>query len=92
MNYGYACTRVSVLKSKLLSTDSINSILKVPSPSEVIRILEETEYSKDLDELSINHKGVKLIELALGRNMAREFRKISFVTPNKSMNMIRARN
>ncbi|MFH1835870.1 MAG: ATP synthase A1 subunit C [Methanobacteriota archaeon] len=88
INYGYACTRIGVLKRSLMSPESIRNLASSSSSSEVIRMLGETDYAKDLDEMSIKHRGGNLIEMAIGRNIAREFRKIAVMTPYKSRDAI----
>ncbi len=73
--YVYTNTRVRVLKSKLLSRDDMEKIMKM-SISEIARFLQEREYKKEFDDLGRVLSGTNLIEYALNRNMENQFSSI----------------
>ena len=49
--------------------------------SEITRIIGETEYKQEIDELGTTFKGIDLIEVALSWNLAKEYQKIQEITP-----------
>lgn len=51
------------------------------SVSEITRIIGETEYKQEIDELGTIFKGIDLIEVALSWNLAKEYQKIQEITP-----------
>ena len=48
---------------------------------EITRVIQETEYKQEIDELSPVFKGIDLIEVALSWNLAKEYQKILEITP-----------
>ncbi|MBI2084340.1 MAG: V-type ATPase subunit [Candidatus Aenigmarchaeota archaeon] len=73
--YVYTNTRVRVMKSKLLSRDDFEKLMKM-SIAEISRFLEEREYKKEFDELGRLLSGTNLIEYALNRNLEDQFSSI----------------
>ena len=51
---------------------------------EITRIIGETEYKQEIDELGATFKGIDLIEVALSWNLAKEYQKIQEITPGNS--------
>jgi V/A-type H+-transporting ATPase subunit C len=78
--YIYVCTRMRVRRSKLLPPEEYLRMLNMSLP-EITRIIEETEYKKEIDELATSFKGVDLIEIGISWNMAKEFQKIIEIAP-----------
>jgi V/A-type H+/Na+-transporting ATPase subunit C len=78
--YIYVCTRMRVRKAKLLPRDEYMRMLNMSIP-EITRIIEETEYKQEIDELGTTFKGIDLIEVALSWNLAKEYQKIQEITP-----------
>ncbi len=78
--YIYLCTRMRVRKSKLIQRDEYFRMLNMSLP-EITRVIEETAYKKEIDELGSNFKGIDLIEVALSWNLAKEYQKILEITP-----------
>lgn len=78
--YVYVCTRMRVRKSKLIPREDYLRILNMSLP-EITRFIEETEYKKEIDELSPSFQGIDLIELALSWNLAKEYQQIQKITP-----------
>jgi V/A-type H+-transporting ATPase subunit C len=79
-SYIYVCTRMRVRKAKLLPRDEYMRMLNMSIP-EITRIIEETEYKQEIDELGTTFKGIDLIEVALSWNLAKEYQKIQDITP-----------
>ena len=78
--YIYVCTRMRMRKSKLLPKEEYQRMLNM-SVSEITRIIGETEYKQEIDELGTTFKGIDLIEVALSWNLAKEYQKIQRITP-----------
>lgn len=78
--YIYVCTRMRMRKAKLLPRDEYMRMLNM-SVSEITRIIGETEYKQEIDELGTTFKGIDLIEVALSWNLAKEYQKIQEITP-----------
>jgi V/A-type H+/Na+-transporting ATPase subunit C len=78
--YIYVCTRMRMRKSKLLPKEEYQRMLNM-SVSEITRIIGETEYKQEIDELGTTFKGIDLIEVALSWNLAKEYQKIQKITP-----------
>jgi V/A-type H+-transporting ATPase subunit C len=69
-----------VRRSKLIQRDEYLRMLNMSLP-EITRVIEETAYKQEIDELGANFKGIDLIEVALSWNLAKEYRKILEITP-----------
>ncbi len=78
--YIYVCTRMRVRKAKLLPREEYMRMLNM-SVAEITRIIEETEYKQEIDELGTTFKGMDLMEVALSWNLAKEYQKIQEITP-----------
>ena len=78
--YIYVCTRMRVRKSKLIPRDEYMRMLNMSLP-EITRVIQETEYKQEIDELGTVFKGIDLIEVALSWNLAKEYQKIQEITP-----------
>ena len=60
----YVCTRMRVRKSKLLPREEFMRMLNMSLP-EITRVIEETSYKQEIDELGTTFKGIDLLEVAL---------------------------
>jgi len=78
--YIYVCTRMRVRKAKLIQRDEYLRMLNMSLP-EITRVIEETAYKQEIDELGTSFKGIDLIEVALSWNLAKEYQKILEITP-----------
>jgi V/A-type H+-transporting ATPase subunit C len=78
--YIYVCTRMRVRKAKLLPEEEYIRLLNMSLP-EITRFIEETQYKREIDELSAAFGGIDLIELALSWNLAKEYQAIIAITP-----------
>ncbi len=75
--YGYAYARVCAMKSLLLKRGFILSLLRVRSVSEIVEMLERTQYRDVLVEYNKKYHGSKLIEVATTQYLAHVIKKIS---------------
>ncbi|MEK6973509.1 MAG: V-type ATPase subunit [archaeon] len=73
--YAYTNTRVRVMKSKLLEKEDYDRIMKM-SVNELTRFLGETDYKREIDELSTRYSGMELIENAMNKNLENSFKRI----------------
>lgn len=78
--YIYVCTRMRMRKAKLLPKEEYMRMLNM-SVSEITRIIGESEYKQEIDELGTTFKGIDLIEVGLSWNLAKEYQKIQEITP-----------
>jgi len=74
-NYAYACARVRVKKSLLLTKDNYPK-LHMMDLNEIGRFMGETQYQVEMAELASQYSGVDLIELGTSRNLARVYHTI----------------
>ncbi|HHI30151.1 ATP synthase A1 subunit C [Methanosarcinales archaeon ex4572_44] len=73
--YAYITARVRARKKKLIPKDTYPKLLNMELP-EIIRFIEESEYKRDVDELSARFRAIDLLEHALNRNLGASYRKL----------------
>jgi V/A-type H+/Na+-transporting ATPase subunit C len=78
--YIYVCTRMRIRMSKLIPREEYIRLLNMGIP-EITRFIEETEYKREIDELSPSFHGIDLVELGLSWNLAKEYQNIQKITP-----------
>jgi len=78
--YIYVSTRLRVRKAKLLAPEEYQRMLNMGLP-EIIRLIGETEYQKEVDELGTSFEGIDLIEVALSWNLAKEYQRVIDLAP-----------
>ncbi len=83
VKYAYIVARVRAMKSKLIPKEMYPKFLNMDIP-EIIRFIEESEYKKEVDELSKKYKGIDLFEHALNLNLALTYRKLIEVSQNEA--------
>jgi V/A-type H+-transporting ATPase subunit C len=69
-----------VRRSRLIQRDEYLRMLNMSLP-EITRVIEETSYKQEIDELGTNFKGIDLIEVALSWNLAKEYQKLLEIIP-----------
>ncbi|MDD1714167.1 MAG: V-type ATP synthase subunit C [Methanoregulaceae archaeon] len=87
--YVYVCTRMRYRKSKLIPKEDYYRMLNMSIP-EITRIIEETQYKKEIDELSPFFHGADLLEHALSWNLAKEFQNVQQITPGVLKSFVRS--
>ncbi len=77
--YPYTYARVSFMRSFLLGKDDYHKLMKMDI-NETISYLESSQYRKEIDELAVKFHGVRLMELALNRNLANTWLKLKRIS------------
>lgn len=85
--YAYLVARTKVMKSKLLKAEDFRKLLNM-SLEEIIRVLEEMEYKKEIDEYAYKYSGPRLLDFALYANLAKTYRKILQVSFGELRNLL----
>src|SRR3990170_433590 len=83
VKYAYIVARVRAMKGKLIPKEMYPKFLNMEIP-EITRIIGESEYKKDVDELGKKYRGTDLIEHALNQNLALTYRKLIDVSQNEA--------
>ncbi len=78
--YPYTYARVSAMKGLLLKPQDYSKLMKMKL-AEITKFLEESEYKKEIDELSLHHEGAELLERALNKNLQHAFEKLKRISP-----------
>jgi len=73
--YAYTYVRTTVMKSLLFKKEDYHKMLKMGF-NEIARLLQDSHYKKEINELAAELSGADLIELALSRNLAESFNKL----------------
>ncbi len=63
------------MKSKLMPREVYPKLMNMDIP-EITRLMGESEYKQDVDELAQKYSGLDLLEHALNQNLARTYRKL----------------
>ncbi|MDD1677914.1 MAG: V-type ATP synthase subunit C [Methanomicrobiales archaeon] len=87
--YIYVCTRVRVRKTKLIPREEYLRMLNM-SLSEITRVIQESEYKKEIDELSHAFKGINLVEIALSWNLAKTYQGLIAIAPGHLQEMTKS--
>jgi V/A-type H+/Na+-transporting ATPase subunit C len=77
--YPYTYARVSAMKAFLLKKEDYHKLMKM-DVNEITNYLENSQYKKEIDELGVQFKGVKLMTLALNKNLRNTFAKIKRIS------------
>lgn len=87
--YIYVCTRLRVRRAKLIPRDEYIRMLNMSLP-EITRLIQETEYKGEIDELSSSFSGINLLEIALSWNLAKTYQNVMTITPGTLQEMTRS--
>ncbi len=90
LEFEYTTTRVKGMKAKLLSESRMRQLLEVKSISEMIELLEETEYKEDFVSQSTKYKGIELVTRALHENFKHSMKKLVKINPDKGKQALKA--
>lgn len=75
-DYGYINARVRGLKSKLLGSEFFSEALDASDYNAFLSSLAQSSYMKDLEEAQARYSGLKVLDVALGRNFYNTSRSI----------------
>ncbi|RPJ54392.1 MAG: ATP synthase A1 subunit C [Methanobacteriota archaeon] len=78
--YIYVGTRLRVRKTKLIPREEYLRMLNMSLP-EITRLIQETEYKREIDELATSFGGINLIEVALSWNLAKTYQNVLAILP-----------
>lgn len=78
--YIYVSTRLRVRRAQLIPKEEYLRMLNMSLP-EITRFIQESEYKKEIDELSHAFSGIDLLEVALSWNLAKNYQKVLAITP-----------
>jgi V/A-type H+-transporting ATPase subunit C len=87
--YIYVCTRLRVRKTKLIPRDEYIRMLNM-SLAEITRTIQESEYKREIDELSYAFKGINLLEIAFSWNLAKTFQGVIAIAPGHLQDMTKS--
>ncbi len=73
--YPYTNTRVRVMRTKLIHPREYAKLVRMEF-AEIARVLQDSEYKREINELATQHAGANLIEYALNRNLENTFARI----------------
>jgi V/A-type H+-transporting ATPase subunit C len=73
--WAYIVARVKVMKRSLIPKEEFRKLLNMDF-NEIVRYLEESEYKKEIDELSYKYSGPRLIDYALSLHLFRKYKRI----------------
>ncbi len=71
----YTFARVYAMKGLLLKKQDYDKIMKM-DPSEIIKFLQEGVYNEDINAMAMKYSGIRLIEIALNKSLAKSFLKL----------------
>lgn len=90
LTYGYANARVHGMASSFLSPAQVREMAAARGMDSLVEMLQRTIYREDLVALSLEFKGVDLVELAVGRHFAHFVRTLESITPPEGRATVRA--
>ncbi len=73
--WAYIVARVRVMKRSLIPQEEFRKFLNMDF-HEIIRYIEETEYKKEIDELSHRYTGPRLLDYTLSLHLFRRYKRI----------------
>lgn len=85
--WAYIVTRVKVMKRRLLPSEEFRKLVNMDF-NEIMRYLEETDYKKEIDEMSYKYSGPRLMDYALSTNLFRTYNRIAEVSFGSANDLI----
>ena len=89
LTYAYSNARIKVLKSRLVGKALMDEMIAADSVESVIRILNETVYSQEMVELSLQYSGASLVEFATSLHFSRTTKKVLRMSPRDCKDIAR---
>ncbi|MBI5226847.1 V-type ATPase subunit [Candidatus Micrarchaeota archaeon] len=84
LEYGYGCTRIKALETRLLTRKQWADLFSVFSLPEMTVMLQETSYKDALIRASQKHAGIELLMVGLADNWVQTLRTIERIIPDKA--------
>lgn len=88
--YGYSSARVNAMKSRLLSQKKLQEISGKRDINEIISMLSDEDYRKDLEEFEGMKSKSEMVEFALSLNLARNLRKLVTLAKGDDIEILRS--
>lgn len=82
--YGYANARAKAMKATLIPKKDLESMADARNVQDVLGLLERTAYKEDIVSGALDYSGADLIELTLGKHLARINRKLYHISPKEA--------
>jgi V/A-type H+-transporting ATPase subunit C len=76
VDYDYLNARIRSMKGRFLSPQALEGLIQKPGLEGVIPELEKTPYRAELERASVQYRGIRAVEEALRREMAKTFSRI----------------
>ncbi|VVC04632.1 V-type ATP synthase subunit C [Candidatus Burarchaeum australiense] len=90
LRYAYSNARVKGMRAHLLSQQQMDELMGARNVEELMGMLNNMGYREDFIKPAVMFGGADLVELALGRNMARTFTKVLSFAPRDGKNTLGA--
>ncbi|MHB8780707.1 MAG: V-type ATPase subunit [Candidatus Geothermincolia bacterium] len=86
-DYGYANARVRAMTSRLLDEATFANLVEAKDDTEVLNLLDATDYGREIEETLVEGKRPSVIDRAFNINIARNFRKLRefFIGPPQEL-------
>jgi V/A-type H+/Na+-transporting ATPase subunit C len=86
-SFAYTAARVRAKRAKLFPRETYPKMLNM-SVTEIARLLQESEYKREIDELGTRYAGIDLIEMALNANLANTYRTMIRITQSGARQVV----
>ncbi len=90
LKYGYSNARIKGMKGQLLSSASLNDLVRLATVDSMVEMLSRSGYKNELAQVSLELSGSRLVEVAASRNFARVVAKVIKLTPEADRPVVRA--
>ncbi|MEM3180869.1 MAG: V-type ATPase subunit [Candidatus Micrarchaeaceae archaeon] len=90
VEYGYANARVKAMESMLLSNDLIQKMRSARSVDELVPMLYDTAYKRNLIEFGGLNIKSSLLDFAINKNLSESVEKLVRITPNRYRKLMQA--
>ncbi len=87
--YGYSNARTKSMKTLLLGKETFRELTGCADANEIAAVLERTPYKEDLFTI-LDYSKDQLVEMALGRNLARTFTRVLHMAPAEGKHIVAA--
>jgi V/A-type H+-transporting ATPase subunit C len=88
--YGYSSARVNAMKSRLLSQKKLQEISGKRNINEIISMLSDEDYRRDLEEFEGMKSKSVMVDFALSVNLARNLRKLVTLAKGNDREILRS--
>ena len=86
--YGYSSARIRGMRSRLLNSSLLDDLMEAEETTQLIQLLEDTEYATDLDAELIRGRTSDAIDDALKENIVRTFQKVMGILNDEAFDIV----